>query len=489
MSVDITSSFSNASSIQRLVDLYLRRDEGPRDKKISEKNTIQKKKSVLSSLQSKLSSLKTKSSLLSDTVFNVFENKIASSSDSDKIKASASDTSIAGNHSLSVTRLATAHTIVSNQYTASSTSISSSISTDQTFSLSVAHPTNDDSDNRVNVDVTVSASSFNNTTNESVLASIANAINSAMSTAFSNDTIDSDEKVIASVVSEENGKARLLLKSSQTGYTYRQSYTDTSGLLSAIGLSTASQSSGTNGGYITSESNLNSTFTMDGLSFSRDSNQVNDILTGVTINLLQTFSSSETITIDKDLEGVKSKVKDFISKYNDAINFLNTNAKLDPETKARGVLANDSLYSGLISRIKDITTKSLSGVSNPTYNSLASIGITADRSGALMISDPSKFDGALEIDTKNISEVFNNSTDGITVKLEDLLESFTNADGSISSSQQRYDDNIIQINDQINRLEERLEKRRSQLTSEFAKMQEMMSLLSRQQSFMNQFFR
>ena len=64
-----------------------------------------------------------------------------------------------------------------------------------------------------------------------------------------------------------------------------------------------------------------------------------------------------------------------------------------------------------------------------------------------------------------------------------------NADGSISSSQQRYDDNIIQINDQINRLEERLEKRRSQLTSEFAKMQEMMSLLSRQQSFMYQFFR
>ena len=103
----------------------------------------------------------------------------------------------------------------------------------------MAHPTNDDSDNRVNVDVTVSASSFNNTTNESVLTSIANAINSAMSTAFTNDTIDSDEKVIASVVSEENGKARLLLKSSQTGYTYRQSYTDTSGLLSAVGLSTA----------------------------------------------------------------------------------------------------------------------------------------------------------------------------------------------------------------------------------------------------------
>ena len=175
---------------------------------------------------------------------------------------------------------------------ASSTSISSSISTDQSFSIGVGHPTNDDSDNRVNVDVTVSASNFNNTTNESVLTSaIANAINSAMSTAFSNDTIDSDEKVIASVVSEENGKARLLLKSSQTGYTYSQNlyrYIRFAKRCWIIYIQANHQ--GTNGGYITSESNLNSIFTMDGLSFSRDSNQVNDILTGVTINLLQTFS-------------------------------------------------------------------------------------------------------------------------------------------------------------------------------------------------------
>ena len=123
--------------------------------------------------------------------------------------------------------------------------------------------------------MTVSASNFNNTTNETALTAIANAINSAMTTAFTNDTIESDEKVIASVVSEENGKARLVLTSAQTGYTYRQNFTDTSGLLSSLGLSTASAIIRcTNGGYITSEDNLNSLFTMDGLSFSRDSNRL-----------------------------------------------------------------------------------------------------------------------------------------------------------------------------------------------------------------------
>ncbi len=489
MSVDITSAFSGNSSIQRLVDLYLQRETGPRNAKIRDRESVQAKRSKLSDLQSKLSALSSKSDTLSDTVFDVFSTKKASSSDIEKISATAGDTALGGNHSLVVTRLATAHTLVSNQYTSASTTISSTISTDQTFSLSVGHPTSDDSNNRATISVTIAASSFNSTSDDSVLNAVATAINSAMTTAVNNDSIESDEVVSASVVNEENGKSRLVLKSSQTGYTYRQSFTDTSGLLNTLGISTSSQTSGTNGGYITSEDNLNSQFSMDGLSFSRDSNQINDVLTGVTFNLLQTFSNPETLTILKDIDSVKSSVNDFILKYNDSINFLRNNARLDPDTKVRGVLANDSIYSGLASRIQQTTVKQLSGVSSTVYNSLASIGITADSGGRLSISDSTKFESALNESTSNVSEIFNNTTDGIAVKLESLLDTFTSGDGTIVASQQRLDDYSLQLNDQITRHEERLEKRRSQLTNEFAKMQDLMSSLARQQSFMNQFFR
>ena len=75
MSVDITSAFSNNSSIQRLVDLYLQRDRGPRNAKASERASIQEKKTKLSQLQSKLSSLVTKSDVLADTVFDAFQLK------------------------------------------------------------------------------------------------------------------------------------------------------------------------------------------------------------------------------------------------------------------------------------------------------------------------------------------------------------------------------------------------------------------------------
>ena len=105
------------------------------------------------------------------------------------------------------------------------------------------------------------------------------------------------------------------------------------------------------------------------------------------------------------------------------------------------------------------------------------------------ISDSTKFESALNSATTNVSDVFNNSTDGVAAQLETLLESFTSASGSINASQQRLDDNILQINDQLSRYDERLERRRIQLTNEFAKMQKLMASLARQQSFMGQFFR
>ena len=62
------------------------------------------------------------------TVFDAFSAKKASSSDSEKLTATAGTTSLAGNHSFTVSRLATAHTIVSKQYSSAGTVLSSAIS-------------------------------------------------------------------------------------------------------------------------------------------------------------------------------------------------------------------------------------------------------------------------------------------------------------------------------------------------------------------------
>lgn len=238
-----------------------------------------------------------------------------------------------GNHSFTVERLATADTRVSKQYSDSDTTFSS-FNSDQTFSISLSHPTDEDETNRETIDVTVSSDKYSQTDNL-VLTDIADAINTAMANAVSAETIESDELIHASIVSEESGKSRLVFTSNKPGYSNRMEFTDSAdSLLSSLEINNSVQSSGTGGGYMTdvgssaTDSLLNSKFTMDGLTFYRDSNQVSDALSGVTLKFLNTFSNTETLTVLTDTEKVKEEVQGFLDAYNDSISFLSQILKL-----------------------------------------------------------------------------------------------------------------------------------------------------------------
>ena len=99
-----------------------------------------------------------------------------------------------------------------------STSLSSAISSDQSFSIGVGHPTNDDSEIELIYLLPSSIQTLIIQLMKLRYLAIANAINTAMTSAVVNDTIESDEIVNASVVSEENGKSRLVNKCSNRIY-------------------------------------------------------------------------------------------------------------------------------------------------------------------------------------------------------------------------------------------------------------------------------
>ncbi|MFQ5485358.1 MAG: flagellar cap protein FliD N-terminal domain-containing protein, partial [Desulfobacterales bacterium] len=223
MSVDIESIFSSQSSIDRLVGQYIALERQPLDALLNKKNTLESKKDVFNELDSKLSSLYTVTEKLTDPITDYFSAKKASTSDETKVTASAGSSSVLGNHSISVERLAISDTRVSTQYADTATSFTG-FTADQTFTINVAHPTDADSSNRVDISVTVSSATFSKTDDE-VLLDIASAVNSAMSNAVTAETIDSDEVIHASVVTEESGKSRLMFRSERSGYTYRQGFT------------------------------------------------------------------------------------------------------------------------------------------------------------------------------------------------------------------------------------------------------------------------
>ena len=202
MAYDIGSMFSSSNSVENLVYQYMRFEQGPRNRILDRQDQLNGKKSILSKLDSKLSALYSSSDRLSDSVINYFDVNKASSSNEDYLTVSASSNASVGIFSVNINRLATADTRVSRQYDSGSNNFNN-IASDQTFSISLAHPTSEDEENRVSVSVTIDADTFQGSSQE-VLEEIMNQINSSINTAVVNDELEAEEKISASVVSESD---------------------------------------------------------------------------------------------------------------------------------------------------------------------------------------------------------------------------------------------------------------------------------------------
>jgi flagellar hook-associated protein 2 len=492
MSIDITSIYNSSTSIDSIVEQYMALEERPVVELEDKKEDLYTKKNVLTTLHSKLSSLKTAAEQLSDPLTDYFAAKNARSSDAEKFLVSATTNAELGNHSLTVERLAQADTRVSKQYTDSNTSFNS-FTTDQTFSIEVGHPLDEDPYNRVSINVTISADSFSQT-DDAVLADITDAVNLAMGNAVIAGTITSTERIQASIVTEQTGVSRLVFRSMSSGYDYRQDMTDsTDSLLAALEINQNVQSSGSSGGYMTeigtsaTDSSLNSKFLLDGLIFYRNSNMISDALTGVTLELLDSFETTENITINADTASVKEEVRTFLDSYNELMQYVRDNTGINSETGTSGLLSLDSKYMDMKSSLRTITLSQVEGVLNSDYSSLFTIGIEANSIGMLSIKDASKFTEALEASTTNVSDIFKTSENGIIDQLIDYIEKFIGADGKIFDSKSIIDEQVSYLDDRIDNLDTYLQQRETQLREQFSQLQQAIALLSSQQSILQSY--
>lgn len=440
---------------------------------------LQTRKTALSDLDSKLSALFRITDSFAETILSdPFASRRGITSDSDLLTVTATSDSQVGSHSISISRLASTDTRVSNQVTGINSDFGGII-TDQSFDILVAHPTDDDPSNRVAVTVTITAASFAKT-NELLFDDIASAINDAIALEVSSGNLEATERVTATAVEESSGTARLILRSGLSGESNALQFTDTDGLLATLGLTTNAQTSGTTGGYISASADLNSQFILDGLSFSRGSNTIDDVLDGITFQLLNTTTSDQTLTVEADTAAVRSEVDSFIEAYNEALTFIRA------ETVAGGDFRGDPTYSLLGIELRSIVGSRVVGTSTTDYDRLLEIGIDVKNNGTLFFDDPEKFESALAANPQLVSDIFNVS-DGIATQLRDFVVSYTRTSGLINSSQRSVDTTIRHQNERLDTFDDRLERRVARFRSEMVKLQTALAQVRAQAAFFQTF--
>ena len=239
--------------------------------------------------------------------------------------------------------------------------------------------------------------------------------------------------------------------------------------------------------------------TVNGINIERDSNQISDVMDGVTLDLKEVTSQAIKVEIADDLGKTETAVKDFIDQYNSTMSFISDQLSVgDPsqENNETGALAGDSSLIRLQSQLRSLLTNTVDN-GNAGANTVKSIGIEVDRDGVASF-DADKLKEALKEDSSKVRDLFTFTKTsvnaagetveeeiGIGQKFESLINSFTDSkDGIIATKNATYDKLIKNITERITVFNDRLETKRQQYITKFTALDVAMMEAESQLSYM-----
>ncbi|MCP5002394.1 MAG: flagellar filament capping protein FliD [Planctomycetes bacterium] len=162
---------------------------------------------------------------------------------------------------------------------------------------------------------------------------------------------------------------------------------------------------------------------IDGVVVSKSTNSIDDVIDGVTLNLMQ-MESGKTVnlTVARDTDSIKESVNDFLSAYNTVIASINAEFMYDEEAETAGVLSGDSTLSTVKSILQSTITNTISLLPSGE-NALSLIGINSNKEGKLSLTD-STFVSKINSDFNAVKRIF--LAEGTTTNSEVSYVSHTN---------------------------------------------------------------
>lgn len=184
------------------------------------------------------------------------------------------------------------------------------------------------------------------------------------------DNLDSDDKPLVEASIIDN---TLVLESVNTGASQQLSFVDDNGVLAELGIV-----DGSNSIQLELQAAQDAVFKVDSLQIARDTNQIDDVITGVTLQLEGKLNTKATLTVGTDQEAIKEKITAFVDQYNTIIDQINqySDTTTDQDGNIQGgVLTGESAVRSLESALHNSVVLSSSTISSADW--LAAQPLTA----------------------------------------------------------------------------------------------------------------
>ncbi len=236
---------------------------------------------------------------------------------------------------------------------------------------------------------------------------------------------------------------------------------------------------------------------VDGIEIIRDSNTIDDVLKGVTINLFDKTNGDALLQVDRDYEKMVNGITEFVGEYNSLLKDIYDRIDANKETGEEGVLAKENELKNFISRMRVIMMNSYPTEIGAELSMLNQIGISTNEAvspGQVKDVNKDKLKGYLEMNEdkfvnkfmevmekhpSSVKQLFGSDKngdfaydDGVAVQIEKLLKSYTQKSvGFFDIRNTGYTDDIKEKEKEAKEYENKLTEEEQKLKEQFMKME------------------
>jgi flagellar hook-associated protein 2 len=219
---------------------------------------------------------------------------------------------------------------------------------------------------------------------------------------------------------------------------------------------------------------------VNGLTLTRSSNTINDVLDGVTIDVFTATSGAARLDLNRDTTNIKDNIRGLVTAYNDFEASLKILGDRESEVEEfGGALAGENLLQTLRSQVRAMITDT-SSTPGTTIQAARNVGLSIDRNGKLNL-DETKLDTALQDNFAEVSTLFSAGTNnqsiysleagGIAGDAVNKIEKMLRSTGLIETKSRNASSKIIAYKEELAVLEERMDKLLNRYMAQFSLME------------------
>ncbi len=224
---------------------------------------------------------------------------------------------------------------------------------------------------------------------------------------------------------------------------------------------------------------------VDSIDIYSKSNTLTEAIPGLSLNLTQAEEGTTTnIVVSIDEAAIKSQIEKFVAGYNDVVGFIGSQAA--SEDSDAGILNGEANLRSVRRRLQGYLTTSIAN--SGVFSAFSQLGLETQRDGTLKIDDGALTD-AIQNNLESVEKLLvgEDGSEGVAVKFQNYLEGITNSiDGIAAANKKSTEATIRDLDDRMEQIEFRLQKKEETLRKRFNAMEQLVSGMNSQSSFLSQ---